>query len=174
MIVHRNPKWISAVLTLLSGEYVYMLSLNTIFYDFKSVLANHQPSPRWWLVRGSLCSGALVFLTFTTPVLSPETGIFHSVFQAQQLETTMKLCWTHAGLHHAPLNFQLSRWAALIWKTAPQSYPTRFTPAVYSLSSHVFRDFWSRLTSVSEHSVVSLEDKLFGCCFVSWKCPPHL
>lgn len=46
----------------------------------------------------------------------------------------------------------LIRWVALIWKFAPQFYPTKFTPSVYSLSSCVFRVLWSRLTSVSEHT----------------------
>lgn len=117
------------------------------------------------MIGWNVCSGTLVFLTFTITVLSPETGIFHSVFRAQQLadpgrhqqlETAIKLCSTHAGLHRAPLNFQLlncfSSDEKLIWKIAPQFYSTKFTPSVYSLSSCVFRVLWSRLTSVSEHT----------------------
>lgn len=66
----------------------------------------------------------------------------------------------------------LIRWVALIWKIAPQFYPTQFTPSVYSLSSCLQGPLEPSNLSVWAHSVATVEDKLFGC-FVSWKCQPQ-
>lgn len=132
-------------------------------------ITNHLLSD--WLKGGSCVLVPLCFWPLW-PLCSLSLGFFHSIFRVQQLEDPFQQVETTIRDNNeivlnpcriASCTFKLSviklvliRWVALIWKTAPQFYPTRFVPSLNSLSSYVFRDPWSRLCGPSNLSARAL------------------